>query len=1062
MSNKKIYWRGAEELEKDADFVKGAQKEFSEELPIDKFLGNKELDSTNTSRRDFLKFMGFGITAATLAACETPVIKSLPYVVKPNEVMPGIANFYASTYFDGFDYASIMVKTREGRPIHIEGNKASKTTRGGVSARVNSSVLSLYNKRRDMQPMMNGQVSDFSSLDADVKERLESVKATGGIVRVLSSTMISPSSLSLINDLNQWLGASSSAAVEGQETMSSSGASLKHVMYDAVSLSAITDSHKNTHGVAAIPSYHFSKAKSIVSIDADFLVNWINPIGYASQYAEGRNPERGMSKHFQFETVMSTTGANADVRGAVRPSDIGAVTLAIANAVAMKVGGTKQGNATISDDDNNLASKITEAADSLFENRGKSLVVCGVNDPAIQAVVNGINEMLGNYGSTLDLTSPVKLRKGNDKEVSELISEMNSGSVDLLIIMDADPLFTMPSSTGFAEAFAKTKAQVVFCEKPTKTTDSSSHVYPVAHFLESWNDANPAGNEVTFTQPTISPIYAKKQWQDAMLGWMGSNSSYYDYLKLRWNSEVTPQDDPSVIFASKWNKYVHDGVGMTTSEEEVNVVFNSSAIASAVSSISSGSTDMEVIFYVKTGIGTGLNADNPWLQELPDPVTKVVWDNYVTMNPSDMKSEAWNLNTMMGEQQKANTVRVTVSGQSVELPVVAMPGQKKGTIGIALGYGNTEVDEDGTIRLIGANVFPMLQVVDGYIRNSAVAVVERLERRYNVASTQTHHTMMGRKILNETTLSSFTSNDKEHWNPEIKVSNSYGVEVAIDKLDLWSEHDLDLGHRWGLSIDLNSCIGCGSCVTACHSENNVPVVGKDEVNRTRTMSWMRIDRYYSSDADPALHQDINIAKDYQAMEVPSDYPEVGFMPVMCQHCNHAPCETVCPVAATTHSDEGFNQMTYNRCIGTRYCANNCPYKVRKFNWFNYVADHKFTGVNPSQDSLARMVLNPDVVVRSRGVMEKCSLCVQRVQAGKLQAKKDGTPVKDGAIQTACASSCPTNAIAFGDINDSASRIRSEAKSDRAYHLLEEVGVKPNVWYQTKVRNIEESEASHTA
>jgi MoCo/4Fe-4S cofactor protein with predicted Tat translocation signal len=1060
MSNKKIYWRGTEELEKDAAFVKASQKEFAEELPIDKFLGNKDLDSSSTSRRDFLKFMGFGITAATLAACETPVIKSLPYVVKPNEVMPGIANYYASTYFDGFDYAAI--KTREGRPIHIEGNKASKATRGGVSARVNSSVLSLYNKRRDIQPMMGGQTTDFASIDSDIKSRLEAVRASGGNVRVLSSTMISPSSLSLVKDMGEWLGAGSNDTSELEET-TSAGATLKHVMYDAVSLSSIKDSHQITHGTSVVPSYHFSKAKSIVSIDADFLVNWINPIGYSSEYAAGRNPEGDMSKHFQFETIMSTTGANADIRGAVRPSEIGALAVMLHNAVASKVGGPSAGSASIGDDDNNLAGKVADAASSLASNRGKSLVVCGVNDPAIQAVVNGINEMLGNYGSTLDLASPIKLRQGSDRDVAALISEMNSGSVDLLFVMDSDPLFTMPSSWGFANAYAKTKAQVVFCEKPTKTTDASTHVYPVSHFLESWNDANPVGNEVSFTQPTISPIYAKKQWQDSLLTWMGVEGTYYDYLKAKWNSELTPQYDPSVIFASKWNKYVHDGIGaIESSDVSLNVEYNSGAVASAASSISSGSSDMEVVFYVKTGIGSGLHADNPWLQELPDPVTKVVWDNYVTMNPSDMNSDTWNLNTMMGEQQVANTVKVTVGGLSVELPVVAMPGQKKGTIGIALGYGNTEVDEDGVLRLLGANVFPMLQVVDGYIRNSAIATVERLDGTYNVASTQTHHTMMGRKILNETSLASFTSNGKDHWNPEITVANSYGVDVAIDKLDLWSEHDLDLGHRWGLSIDLNSCIGCGSCVTACHSENNVPVVGKDEVNRTRTMSWMRIDRYYSSDADPVPHSDINIARDYQAMEVPSDYPEVGFMPVMCQHCNHAPCETVCPVAATTHSDEGFNQMTYNRCIGTRYCANNCPYKVRKFNWFNYVADHKFTGVNPSQDSLARMVLNPDVVVRSRGVMEKCSMCVQRVQAGKLQAKKDGTPVKDGSIQTACATSCPTNAIAFGDINDSASRIRSEAKNDRAYHLLEEVGVKPNVWYQTKVRNIEESEASHTA
>ncbi|MEZ4721979.1 MAG: TAT-variant-translocated molybdopterin oxidoreductase [Flavobacteriales bacterium] len=1065
MSNNKIYWRGTEELEKDAAFVKNSQREFSEELPIDQFLGKKELDSTNTSRRDFLKFMGFGITAATLAACETPVVKSLPYVVKPNEVMPGIANYYASTYFDGFDYASILVKTREGRPIHIEGNKLSSVTKGGVSARVNSSVLSLYDTKRYQNPMKDGAATDWATADSEIKSALESARMSGGNVRILSSTMISPSSLALISEMKAW--------VEGGEA----GATLNHVMYDAVSASGMLEANKRTHGKAVIPSYRFDMAKAVVSINADFLINWINPLDFASGYGKMRNPETGMSRHYQFESTLTTTGSNADVRGAIKPSEQGAVAVMLYNAIASMIGGSSVGSASLVNDDNNVASKVSEAAKDLWANKGKAIVVCGSNDPNVQVVVNGINEMLGSYGSTIDMNKTINLRKGSDAAVATLIGEMNSGSVSTLMVMDCDPAYTMPASWGFADALANVTNRVSFAEKPDMTSALCNYVLPVGHYLEQWNDANAEGDEVTFTQPAINKIYNTRQWQDSFMAWMGKNGSYDDYMKSRWNGAATMAEDPSVIFASRWNKYIHDGVGsiaavMAAAPAESAAApapvapadqaseMTSSPVASAASAIAGASEGWEVDFYVKTGIGTGINGDNPWLQELPDPVTKVVWDHYATMNPKDMEAEG--LNTMMGEQQKAGMIRVNVGDQSMELPVVALPGQKRGTIGVALGYGKAKVTEEGVERTIGSNAFAVLPVVNGYVQYSAPCTYDKLEMRYNLASTQSSHTMMGRKILNETSLDTFKSGGKDVWNPVITIADSYGKQRVVEDLDLWNEHAIDLGHRWGLSIDLNTCIGCGACVTACHSENNVPIVGKDEVNRMRTMSWLRIDRYYSSDADPELHGDINQAKDYHAMEVPSEYPEVGFMPVMCQHCNHAPCETVCPVAATTHSDEGFNQMAYNRCIGTRYCANNCPYKVRRFNWFNYVADPKFTNLNPAQDDLARMVLNPDVVVRSRGVMEKCSMCVQRVQAGKLAAKKAGEPVADGAIQTACAASCPTNAITFGDINDKGSKVRNDAQNDRAYHLLEEVGVKPNVWYQTKVRNSIETAAEQTA
>ncbi|MFN5653353.1 MAG: 4Fe-4S dicluster domain-containing protein, partial [Flavobacteriia bacterium] len=484
----------------------------------------------------------------------------------------------------------------------------------------------------------------------------------------------------------------------------------------------------------------------------------------------------------------------------------------------------------------------------------------------------------------------------------------------------------------------------------------------------------------------------------------------------------------------------------------------------------------------KAAIGNGQFANNPWLQEMPDPVTKVTWDNYITMNPVEMEGK---YATTYDQEHGLNLATVTVNGKSVTLPVYPLPGQAPKTIGIALGYGrgaNGEnigkaafqtkeygghaQTEDGKLTPIGANVFGMLST-GATLLYSAAAKVTDANGTYPIAATQIHHTVMGRdSIVRETTLSIFKEREKDAYNEAHKLQklDKHGkhVEAPISEFDLWAAHPVEkIGHRWGISIDLSSCIGCGSCLIACQSENNVPVVGKDEVRRGREMHWLRIDRYFASDEEAAVGTKADKETfSYDAAEIPALNPSVVHMPLMCHHCNHAPCETVCPVAATTHSNEGLNQMAYNRCIGTRYCANNCPYKVRRFNWFNYPSYKKFTEVNPAQDDLGRMVLNPDVTVRTRGVMEKCSLCVQRIQATKLVAKKEARVIADGEFATACSDACPTNAIVVGDWNDLKSMIREKSEGVRAYQALEEVGVKPNVWYQVKVRNEDNSLLDH--
>ncbi len=453
-------------------------------------------------------------------------------------------------------------------------------------------------------------------------------------------------------------------------------------------------------------------------------------------------------------------------------------------------------------------------------------------------------------------------------------------------------------------------------------------------------------------------------------------------------------------------------------------------------------------FYQKIGIGDGSQAHNPWLQELPDPISKITWDNYISMNPSDARDQGFA--TEYGEQKNADTINITINGTSFEgIPVIAQPGQARGTLGIALGYGQTIGKSN---ELVGFNAFPAQEIMNGSRQNYTSNVsFEATGDDYQIATTQTHQTVMGRtSVVRETNLSTFKNGSKDDFNPAHMLATHDGP-MNVNDVDIWAEHPVkNVGHHWGMSIDLNSCIGCGSCVTSCNSENNVPVVGKDEVRRSREMHWLRIDRYFSSAEEDVAKSD----RSYTKMETPEDNPSVVHQPMMCQHCNHAPCETVCPVAATTHSNEGLNQMTYNRCIGTRYCANNCPYKVRRFNWFNYMGLDRFADLNPSQDDLGRMVLNPDVTVRARGVMEKCSMCVQKIQTGKLDAKKEGRAVMDGEIETACSSACPTHAITFGDLNDSASQVRGLADSNRAYRVIEEVGTQPNIYYQVKVRNTE--------
>ncbi len=1042
MAETKKYWKGIEELQ-DSDLVKNLQEnEFASEISNEEFLGDKEsLDSSNTSRRDFLKYVGFSTAAATLAACETPVIQSIPYVVAPEEIIPGIANYYASSYFDGADYASILVKTREGRPIKIENNKMAGIN-GGANARIHASVLNLYDATRSRFPLVNGERKSWNKFDAAVTADLESAAASGKQIVLLTSTVISPSFKAIVAEYQ--------AKYEN----------FKHVSYDMFSYSGKLDAYEASTGKRAFPTYKLQNASAIVSFDADFLGDWIGQ-NVSGDYAVRRKPGKNMSRHIQFESNLSLTGSNADQRHKLKPSQVGMALVALHNEIASAKGATTLSNAKAS-------AEIKAAAKDLIKAGKNGLVVSGHNSADIETLVIAINKLLGNDGNVVDYDTRTYLRQGNDKDMAQLITDMNGGKVGALLMDNINPVYRFANDGKFEAGMKKVACTLSFTEKSDETASKAKYICAKHNYLESWGDAMPADGHYSLQQPVISPLFNTRQTEDCLLNWLGKGESYNDYVAANWNNNI--------LNGGSWNKTLHDGVFASTTSmvEEVitdvveeisstiNLDMNMAAEKAAARLTKSKSSDFEVLFYQKAGMGASVLANNPWLLELPDPVTRLSWDNYVTMSAADAISmELMNRNLANGALN-GSMVTLKANGQELNAPVLIQPGQAAGTIGLAIGYGREGAGK--AADKVGVNAFTLMNG-----SHSAGITISKAEGEHEFASFQMAHTMMGRKIVNEVSLDTYLnkpakSETGKGWN-QPTVFETFKGPLGAEETNLWDDFDHETGHMWNMSIDLNLCNGCGACVISCHSENNVPVVGKEEIRKNRNMHWLRIDRYYSSDmteevAEAEGYEGIGIMPGskgvtdmFAEMEKASGSPEVVFQPVMCQHCNHAPCETVCPVAATTHSSEGLNQMTYNRCIGTRYCANNCPYKVRRFNWFEYHNKPDRFGVNYAMnDDIGKMVLNPDVTVRTRGVMEKCSFCIQKIQLGKLDAKKKGQMIKDGQVQTACQTACDTGAITFGDVNDKDSAVFKLKSDDRMYHLLEDVGTQPSVFYQTKVRN----------
>ena len=1020
MSEKK-YWQSFGELNNSEAYQQAAQNEFHEELPFE--ADDKGfLQSTITPRRDFLKYLGFSTAAAAVAAsCEVPVKKAIPFTNKPEDIVPGVANYYATTYVQDGDVVSILAKVRDGRPIKIEGNDLSPITKGGTSARVQASVLDLYDTARLRFPTIDGKEVTFEAIDKAVGDALAATKKP---VVILTSTVTSPTTKAIISEVI--------AKYPGT----------KHIVYDGVSYSGILLANKASYGKTVIPSYRFDNAKVIVSLGADFLGTWLSPVEFAKQYAKGKKIDQKkpeMSKHFHFESVASLTGSNADERYLHRPSEAGAVALSLLNVINGQT-------ATVADAD--LKKQIEKVAKALTAAKGEALVVSGSNDVNVQIVVNAINEAIGANGKTIDWSATYNTRQGLDADFAQLITDMNAGSIGGLLIYGANPAYTWYDSKKFADGLKKVDVTVSFNPKNDETTQLCKYIIPDHHYLESWGDAEAKTGYYSFLQPTIAPLFKTRQWQDSLLKWSGSTVDYLNYLKAYWGKSLGENG---------WNKTLQDGILTHEVPGGATSSYSSAAVATAVAAISSAkkSDKLELQLYEKVAIGAGQQASNPWLQELPDPVTRATWDNYLIVSPALAKEL---LKIDLNDNGQADSyevqpakkvVKITVNGKSVELPALIIPGTHPKTIGIAVGYGRAEQVGKAVVDT-GKNVFPFASF-NGTTVSFAVADVqaELTSDTYKVALTQTHggyDTKQGKRteVMKELALVEFKEEPNEIREDRDKELKPFGGLAEFEKQGTIYPYFDKPGIHWGMSVDLNTCTGCAACVVACHAENNVPVVGKPEVMRFHDMHWLRIDRYYSGDMEN---------------------PKVVFQPMMCQHCDNAPCENVCPVAATNHSSEGLNQMTYNRCIGTRYCANNCPYKVRRFNWADYTGADSFPD-NQTQvlndvvlnmnDDLTRMVLNPDVTVRSRGVIEKCSFCVQRLQEGKLKAKKESRPLEDSDVKTACQQACPTDAIVFGNINSkhSAISITRTENSQRTFYSLEQLHVLPNVNYLVKVRNLD--------
>jgi molybdopterin-containing oxidoreductase family iron-sulfur binding subunit len=1010
-------WNGAPEV----DELRG--REFltpAAEPPAD--------SADSPSRREFLKLLGAGAAFAAAGCARKPVEKILPYVKAPEDLTPGNAVYFASTCGACPAACGLLVKTREGRPIKLEGNKSHPMSRGALCARGQASLLDLYDPDRLKGPAVVDRATgktrnaSWSEIDRTAFQALTAARDGGGAVVLLTGSIASPSTMALVHSFT--------AAFPAGE----------HVVYDAVSADAIARAQELSYGGRVVPHYRIDRADVLVTFGADPLGAFLSPVEFARAFSQRRRPESGaMSRVIAIEPTLSLTGTNADRRISVRPDHLHAVAMAIAHELLVRnprAPLSSNGTAVAAVRPYEAASveraagletgTLAAVADELWEARGKGLVMAGPQAaPAAHAVplqvaVNLLNSALGNEGVTVDSASPYRHSDASEEAMLALVDRMRAGEVKALLVQGTNPAYSLPASVGFAEALKRVPFVVSFADRADETARGADLIASTTHFLETWNDFEPRPGVASLGQPAIAPLYDVRSFQDSLLAWgraLGRGplaqtaGTWHDYVKDRWRREVHPKADSPAPFDLFWEGALREGVLVTARDAATGPVrsFRPESLAGAPAVPAAGNESLLLFLYPSVSMFDGRGANNAWLQELPDPVSKICWENYVSIAPSRARSLG-----VTDYEMKADVVTVDVGHAKLDLPVHVQPGLHPDVVAVAIGYGRTAAGRVG--NQVGQNGAALAQVTSGRIGLSGIpARIVKTGRIAKLATVQGHQYTEDRPIVYEASFAEFLRDPKA------------GNDEPEHLPSMWSRHPYP-GHKWGMAIDLTSCIGCSACMIACQTENNVPVVGKPVVLQGREMAWIRIDRYYSGTPDA---------------------PETTHQPMLCQHCENAPCETVCPVLATVHSSEGLNLQVYNRCVGTRYCSNNCPYKVRRFNWFEYTR---------IKEPSLRLALSPDVTVRSRGVMEKCSFCVQRIRDGKERAKALGIPVQDGDIETACMQTCPTDAIVFGDLNDPKSRVAALAKADRGYHVLAELNTLPAITYQTKIRNREEPQA----
>lgn len=997
------YWLTLEHYNNDPEFLQKAETEF-QSSPL------REGDGEGGwARREFLKLMGASLAMSAAGCIRRPVQKIVPYNKQPEEVTLGVSNLYTSTYFDGNEGLGILVKTREGRPIKIEGNPKFPLNKGGLSVRSQATLLNLYDPERLQGPKYNIFNEKRTNKDTigikwdNLDDKVVAQLKKGGVV-VLTGNLASPSTRAVVSDFAQAFKAD-------------------HVSWEPLANEEVREGQKASYGEALIPQYRFDKAKMIVSIDADFLGTWLNPTAFNHQFANGRRDPKKISKLVSFDSTYSLTGGNADIRFKIKPSHQLDVVMGLINALVVNKGvsayasNEKFKESLVSYA--NAAQKLgiepalfAKVASDLWDHRGESLVVAGgiqtltSRSQELQIAVNFLNSLLENDGKTIDAKNAVPGAKASYADLENLIKSMNEGKVKTLIVHRVNPVYALPKEAGFVEALRKVEMVVYTGDRIDEMGDHATFVAPDNHPLETWGDAEFTKGVYAIQQPTIRPMYDTRSFQLSLMTWaylanvgpqrLVKNETFYDYLRSVWREEIHPQFGKGRGFEEFWTDVLQDGYVGDSEKSSASRSFRSEAFNMIKPAAST--TGYELALYPTIQLGDGSAANNAWLQELPDPVTKIVWDNYVCVSLATAEKNGL---------KQGSVVELKVGDKKVELPVHIQPGLHDDVLAVAIGYGRTKAGK--VANGIGKNMYEFVSFKGGPVFAGLSASITKLSKRYDLACVAGNNSMEGRMIVAEANLKDYMKNE--------------GTGVHRHKTwNLWSGHQYN-GHKWGMSVDLNTCTGCSACMTACQSENNITVVGKKYVLQGREMHWIRVDRYYVGDPANAL---------------------AVFQPVMCQHCDNAPCETVCPVLATVHSDEGLNEMVYNRCVGTRYCSNNCPYKVRRFNWFNYAK---------LIEKPMHMALNPDVTVRPRGVMEKCTFCVQRIKEAKNKVKQEGRALKDGDVKTACQTACPSQAIIFGDLNDPESQVAKIFKEEpRSYALLEEWHAAPAVRYLSKIRN----------